>query len=80
MAMSKSDYDKTLTEKELLQADKIEGAIDEWLADRPGNLSFSVPPKISNRVRAEIEERYKAVGWKVEFISDQRDGNFWKFS
>ncbi len=35
--------------------------------------------RINARAIAFVIDRYRATGWKVELIQDQRDGNFLRF-
>ena len=39
-----------------------------------------VPKGFKTWMRPEIISRYGAVGWRVEFVSDQRDGDFLRFN
>jgi hypothetical protein len=72
MAMKKSDFQMFDPE----EADAIERKIDKTL-EVPGtrNLTFSTVGW-SAGLKAEIERRYTAAGWTVEFHGDQRDGDF----
>ncbi len=72
MAMKKSDFQKF----DPADVDVIERRIDHSLS-MPGdrNLTFNCAGW-SAAVKAEIQRRYEAAGWKVEWYDDQRDGNF----
>ena len=36
--------------------------------------------KVPDAAMADFKAAFKAAGWKVELVSDQRDGDFWHFS
>jgi hypothetical protein len=59
------------------QLQDLEKKIDEMLMR--GAFNFSVQGLERGLIEA-IKECYEYVGWKVTFISDQRDGSYLSFS
>lgn len=82
MAVSKNDVVNNLNEADKHEVAALEGKIDDWLRSQSRNppYYYNVPYSLSEKVRAEIERRYRAAGWDVQYTSDQRDGNFWRFA
>jgi hypothetical protein len=61
----------------------LEKKIDKALTREFGKHSSSVyvsTEYMDGRVRAEIERRYWEAGWNVTYESDQRDGDYLRFT
>jgi len=58
---------------------KIDQRIREEFPDFYGGVSVTPPADLKLRVRQRIERMYGEAGWNVEYTSDQRDGDFWRF-
>ena len=70
-----------LQESDREEIAELERKIDESLRNRFEGGSVAINFRYSTRrVREEIERMYGAAGWNVEYVSDQRDGDFFQFS
>jgi len=84
MAISPADAMK-ITPEEKDAVDRIEAEIDRRLLDHyQASLQKECWIESSKlgktpRMREEVVRRFKQAGWIVEFISDQRDGDAYKF-
>jgi hypothetical protein len=80
--MAVSPYD--LEQKFEQELDVFEGHIDEVLNKKTickgGNINMPPPKGMTNNHFNILKDRYLSVGWtSVEYVSDQRDGEFLKF-
>lgn len=78
MALSRDDLNQ-LFEGESEPVDIEERKIDAWMRTRPPTLAYNIPAHLNKVQRAELLRRYSDIGWDIEEINDQRDGNFWMF-
>lgn len=75
MVVSKAEIDKlNKSEQKILKSLEIE--IDDCL--RNNNKTYSISG-ISKKIIDEICNIYEKVGWIVEVIYDQRDGDYLRF-
>ena len=72
MAMKKSDF-KYFNDDEV---NNLERVIDKRLTEPSDRMLTFSTVGWSAAVKDEIGRRYRESGWTVEFVSDQRDGDF----
>lgn len=68
----------TMTHEERAQVENLELAIDRRLRERGSGTTLTTRG-LSARVVAELRIRYQAVGWRVERVCDQREGDYLEF-
>lgn len=73
MAITPQDA-KKLSEKDKLSVNALEKKIDEALIE--GGYTFSADLFPNNKVMRQIMQLYRNAGWKVEYMPDQRDGDY----
>ena len=80
MAISKRELIGFLTEEQDKEVEALENRIDERLKTNyvpDGRVIVDLITNYPNeRVRLELEHRYREQGWDITFRSDQRDGSW----
>jgi hypothetical protein len=69
---------KELSAEEKANVKNLEIRIDKALQEQ--RLTFAINHFPSSKVREQIIRLYRGAGWNVEYISDQRDGDYLQFS
>lgn len=70
---------KKMTREELEDIGRLEKEIDKEIAENFQRGQTSVNFCLENvkpRVRNEIMKMYRGVGWNVQYVSDQREGDY----
>ncbi len=84
MAVNPGELRNRVIEKNNAQMNRLEEQIDEFLeqgyAGDNVTMAVSLFPNVSNYVLKEVMAKYELAGWKVEYQSDQRDGDYLCFS
>lgn len=86
MIPSPKQLQQTIDEQDKTSYDNLRSTIVSYLInsyDKGKTLSYSVNASLyKDRLIRNLCEEIKQSGWKceVELFSDQRDGDFWKFS
>ena len=82
MAIKKSELVSLFTKQQKCEIAAFESRTDEMLRSKYAGkqVNFEIPRWPCDKVRREIERRYKEAGWKIKFGSDQRDGNWVELS
>ena len=80
MAISKQEARSYISEDEKSEIDLLERRVDRMLRDG-GPLTFDVRifSNLGGRGIGELFKRYKVAGWKIEYVSDWRDGDYYEF-
>ncbi len=87
MVVSAEKILKKVTTEEKQKISKLEKEIDrvlesEFVSGR-GSVCYTIPENlfiaISSPVISTIKKMYQEAGWKVTYVSDQRDGDYLHF-
>lgn len=71
-----------LTVEEIAELGRLEEHVDGLIREQfsQGKCAYFEPPRgLSLRMRNELMQRYRSVGWQVTFSDSQRDGPCLKF-
>jgi hypothetical protein len=72
-----------LTKEEKIQLKKFEEIIDNGIKKRfqdyDSRAIIDLPNGLNYKLRKEIEKIYDNAGWSVNYVSDQRDGDYLEF-
>lgn len=80
MAISKQEARKAGNSFNEDEVERLERKIDQSLLEGgSGAFSVDIFSHLSGAGQAEIFRRYEAAGWKIEYISDWRDGDYYQF-
>jgi hypothetical protein len=85
MVIARKDAEKKLTESQEKQLADLEQRIDEKIRDTYGGgyiiIYLDRKETVDAKVKNRIKYAYENAGWdKLEFVSDQRDGEFIRLS